>query len=393
MSAHHRLKGLSVDDEEPIRRLIAAALGNVDIDVSVAIQNAEAIRVLQQIATFHLELDIITTDIVREYQTSGIDLVRRIRNLPDEVTKAGGLRLRHTPIVVISGNADRPEFINELTEIDRDIPRLMKPFNIEELIKTVDDAVCDYRSKVLEELHHIGMAFVWQDGQYNVVNAFALRPSSDIENKYFAGRPDALGKSYSRLVLISDRWQRAGIALREFESLLNYPDTTEREFQRFFELHPEFLLGDHYASYWAEPVLESPETKRKIRPDFILQPRTLQNSSWNWALLDLKGPQLALITHTRFHTDLSHHVYRVATQLRDYSDFFADPRNYEVIRGRFGGIVPRPKLVAIIGRLPIEHRDHYAVLRSRVTGVTITTYDEVLEFRRAKVEWAKSMGI
>lgn len=61
--------------------------------------------------------------------------------------------------------------------------------------------------------------------------------------------------AYSRLVLITDRHKAAHPALSQFESMLNDPYITERDFQRFFELHPEFLLRDEYDSYWAEPVI------------------------------------------------------------------------------------------------------------------------------------------
>lgn len=56
-------------------------------------------------------------------------------------------------------------------------------------------------------------------------------------------------------------------------------------------------------------------------------------------------------------------------------------------------MLPNPKLVAIIGRLPPEHKDQYAVLRSRLTGVSITTYNEILEFRRAELERIAALSL
>lgn len=178
------------------------------------------------------------------------------------------------------------------------------------------------------------------------------------------------------------------LVVAEFEALLNNQSTTERDLQRFFVLHPEFLLRDEYDNYWSEPVLTSPQGQT-IRPDFVLQPRGLQ-AVWNWALVDLKGPRVPVLNDGRFHKDLSRHVYRVATQLRDHGDFFEDSRNANILKRRFGGAIPHPQLVAVIGRVPTTtSHDRYAKLRSRVTGVTITTYDEILELRRAKVEQSK----
>src|SRR5215831_14834570 len=93
------------------------------------------------------------------------------------------------------------------------------------------------------------------------------------------------------------------------------------------------------------------------------------------------------MVNSQFHRSLSHHVTKVVTQLRDYGEYFADPRHQETLRQRFGGVVPQPKLVGLIGRLPSQDaRERYTLLRTRLTDVALTTYDEILEFRRARVE-------
>ena len=129
-----------------------------------------------------------------------------------------------------------------------------------------------------------------------------------------------------------------------------------------------------------------------IRPDFVLQPSGERRNTWNWTVVDLKRPDVTLFASPRFHMRLSAQVNGLITQLRDYADFFADPRNFDEPRKRFGGVVPKPNLVGIIGRLPTDHRDEYAVLRSRSEGVSITTFDEVLELRRYQVDLMRSIG-
>lgn len=389
MSIHP--KALVVEDNGAIAHGIASMLQEADIDAQVAYSPTSAAEILNKIAVLKLQLDVITTGINlgADGPTGGIEFIKKVRSLPDELTIAEGLRLRRVPIVVITGGGFRAAR-EWLPKIDSNIPIIEKGRAPKETVLiAVNEVMRRYRHEILSELQHIGMAFVWQGGRYQIVDAYAAHPSARIETKYLDGSPDAVGQAYSRLVLVADRWRLAQVAIEQFDNLLNNPKATERDFQEFFKLHPEFLLRGEYDSFWAEPVLKSGHTNLTIRPDFVLQPHAVRSRGWNWAIVDLKRHNVPLLTHRRFHIDLSHHVYRVATQLKDYEQFFADPRNHEIIRRRFGGVTPRPKLVAVIGRLPLTNNDEYAVLRSRITGVTVTTYDEILEFRRANVERVK----
>jgi hypothetical protein len=101
--------------------------------------------------------------------------------------------------------------------------------------------------------------------------------------------------------------------------------------------------------------------------------------------IDLKSPEAPLLRSTRFHADFTRDVQRVVTQLRDYAEFFADPSNRSALEERFG-VAPQPRLVAIIGRLPKDNQPRYSALMRRIPDVEITTYDEVLEFRRAQLD-------
>ncbi len=386
-----RPKILVVEDSIDDAHLIDRILRKLDIDTQIALRVDEAHEILNKKVASKLHLDVITTGInLGDFNYSGIEFIKKVRGLPDETTIAGGLRLRHIPIVVITGGGFQ-HALECLPEIDSQIPIINKGVSWDELIKTINEVMCRYKKEILSELQHIGMALVWQGGRYHIVDAYAADASSYLETKHLAGSPNSVGKSYSRLFLVADRWRLAQIAIDQFENLLNDSKTTESDLQKFLELHPEFLLRDEYDSFWAEPVLKSDATNRKIRPDFVLQPRAIRSNSWNWAIADLKRHDVPLLSHKRFHMDLSHHVHRVTTQLRDYEVFFADPRNQDVLKRRFGGVAPKPKLVAIIGRLPLSNKDEYAVLRSRIAGITITTYDEMLEFRRSNVERIKTL--
>lgn len=386
-----KIKILLVDDIQQYYLDILIDEG-ADLEVFWVKNNTEALDKIKAITKLHSSFNIIITDIVRnDDHGNGIELIKRIRNLHDDITVSGGLRVKHFPIIVISGNLQ--SYIKELVELDPNIRALYKPPHFEEVYKIIVQSINDYRHKVLSDLEHIGLALIWQDGYFRTINAYSLPEEKQVETKYFSGKVDDVAKSYSKLVLFSESSKIGEILIEQFEEILNSSMTAEKDIQEFFNRNPSFILQDEYDSYWSQPVLREIQSGKEIRPDYVLQPRGLRKNPWNWAVVDLKKSSVPLFTNKRFHPDLSRGVYRVATQLRDYGDFFADPRNENVIRQKFGGIKPSPKLVAIIGRLPVEHIDRYAELKNRIAGVSIRTYDEIIEFHKAKVSWKRSLGI
>ncbi|MBI5383981.1 MAG: DUF4263 domain-containing protein [Verrucomicrobia bacterium] len=383
-----------VEDDQAIRELYQEVLATIDVSCFLARGNSDAFDYLERVKAARGDLDFIVSDIVRpgksqrgEYE--GVALVRAIRGTHDDVLVNSCFRLRHLPIVVITGGG-----FPLALQLKDSFPELQireKPLHVEEFLSAISDALTSYRHAVLSGLQRVGLSVFWKEGRYRLATAYTV--PAHRETKYFVIEPTELGNAYSRLVLVADRSPIAGVAVSLFEEMLNNARTTERDLQRFLELHPEFLLGDAHDSYWAEPSLASSDRGQVVRPDFVLQPLGHPNRTWDWTMVELKAPRAPLFASPRFHLHLSQHVLRMVTQLEDYADFFADPRNQEVIRRRFGGVVPRPRLVGVIGRLPSDHVDQYAVLRSRVSGVTITTYDEILELRRAKVGRMRALGI
>jgi len=145
--------------------------------------------------------------------------------------------------------------------------------------------------------------------------------------------------------------------------MINDQTILERDLHNFFERYPEFLTGDDHDSYWSEPSLRSADG-RLVRPDFILQPGGDRTSAWNWSIVELKG-----------HT--------------------APLRNIVTIEHKFGGVCPRPRLIALLGRRPTcpQQRLAFTPLTQRVNGVKILSYDEVLERRRLAVgRWQTRRG-
>jgi hypothetical protein len=382
-----RLVGLGRDDGYDYVDMIRHQIREIGAHIPYEVRNnAEALQKLELLSASNAALDFITTDIVNVYSgdyQEGIKFVRQIRSLSDDLLISGGLRLRYLPILVFTGGGYTRENVKSILQIDPNIPVIEKGSH-DDLARELVTAITRYRHNVLSDFQHNGLAVFWEGGRFNLGSAYNL--PANVSSKYFSSTRHSLSSTYSRLVLITGTSKISDLALEEFEDLLNSKSTLERDFQALFEKHPEFLLGDEYDSYWAEPIFTSPTDGRTIRPDFVLQPLALRSNSWRWNVIDLKRHDVELLIARKFHVDLSRQVYRAATQLKDYAEFFTDPRNSQVIRERFGGIVPNPQLTMVIGRLPESNRAEFNRLQSRVAGVHIRTYDELLAFRRARVE-------
>ena len=379
-----------VDDfptvREALGRLVESAIG---ARVKYTGCNRNALEHLRRTQLSSEALDFVTTDICRPDGT-GIELIAAIRALPPSVIASGCLRLSHVPIVVVSGSAD-PIARNRILSIDPNIRILDKPADDEGFLQAIIASVCDYRHRILSEFQSLGLSVYWSSGRYRVASAYAV--PAWVNSEYLAGKPEAVGLNYSRLILVDACWHNAFAAVDLFEKMINEPGLDEREFQLFFQRHPEFLLAERYDSYWAEPKLASEATGQCIRPDFVLQPSADRTLSWNWSIVDLKRHDVGLLTGTGSYAALSRHVYRVVTQLQNYRSFFDDPRNHEALKRRFGGIIPTPRLTAIIGRLPAAgaQREVFSTLIRRHPEVAILTYDEVLHFRKTNLDRMRSM--
>lgn len=382
-----RLVGLGRDDGDRYVDMIRHQIREIPAHIPYEVRNnSEAIQKLEALSASHAALDFITTDIVNVYSNDyqeGIKFVRQIRSLSDDLLVSGGLRIRHLPMLVFTGGGYQQHTIESIRRIDPNIPIVPKHAP-DGLARELVGAISRYRHNVLTDFQSNGLAVFWEGGHLKLANAYNL-PAS-VSSKYYSGTGHGLSATHSRLVLITGTSKISDLALEEFEDLLNSKSTRERDFQALFERHPEFLLGDEYDSYWAEPRFTSPADGRIIRPDFVLQPLALRSNSWRWNVVDLKRHDVELLIARKFHVDLSRHIYRAATQLKDYAEFFADPRNSQVIRDRFGGIVPNPQLTMVIGRLHEANRTEFNRLQGRVAGVHIRTYDELLTFRRARVQ-------
>ena len=378
------LIGMVVDNEKAVRECLSNWITN-QLDATIvhsAADNDSALTYIKRASLSAAPIDFITTDMYHS-GGHGLDLIKQLRSFSDSIIISGCLRARHLPIIMVTGQLSKT-LESLCNRIDPKIRIIAKPVEPEVFIRAIVDSVGEYRHRILEGFHGLGLTVFWQNGAYRIGSAYSIPPI--IESAYVAGDPCQAASGYARLLIVDWHWANANVAVELLEQMINDPSLNEKDFQHFFERHPEFLLEGQYDSYWAEPHLNSVTTGVSIRPDFVLQPCGDRTNAWNWNLVELKRHNVDLLTNRKVHADLSRYVTRVVTQLRDYKEFFEDPRNSDLLKSKFGGVLPNPQLTAIIGRLPTTEKEVLIRLKRRTGDINIRTYDEVLEFRRTKVE-------
>src|SRR5262249_25174292 len=175
--------------------------------------------------------------------------------------------------------------------------------------------------------------------------------------------------------------------VEQFEALINKPDVTERDIQKFFEENPHFLLLTRLMQ--ALPQVRLPdETGKLLIPDFILKPivamQRMRDS--NWEVLDLKLPQAKLLAGPSNHRRFSSEVYQAITQVKDYRQHFENPQNAAAVTSLLGHALKRPRLAVLIGRMP--RPSEVEILekeQAREPGVRVVTYDEILERQKTLI--------
>ena len=168
-------------------------------------------------------------------------------------------------------------------------------------------------------------------------------------------------------------------AAEHLERLINN-SAPEREFQLFFEKHPEFLLalGD-YSNLHSQLILHE-ETGEKLIPDFFLE----KFDSDFCDILDLKKANVALVREQPRRHRFRDAVMEAVAQLGVYRDWFDDKQNREKFHSRYGLKAFRPKVVVIIGRANsfYDEMERIRLLDHLPRWIRLHTYDEVVQKAR-----------
>lgn len=160
--------------------------------------------------------------------------------------------------------------------------------------------------------------------------------------------------------------------IEEFELLLN-ATTRELAFQEFFERHPHFLTRGEYSQMVAHPILQTEDST--LIPDFFLLPVGSEFAD----LLELKRPDVALFVGESDRLRPSDAVDRALAQVRQYRDYFEDPRSRALVKERYGFSAFRPSAVIIVGRSgSYDEETRLRVFdRDSRDKTKIVTYDEI----------------
>jgi len=381
-------RALVVDDSKTIRRTVKSILGKGGVDCILASNNSDALDIIYNTHDYKRDLDVILTDINRP-GGSGFEFISQVRGLDFGLVQAAGLRLRKTPIVVISSCGDYPEYIDRVLAADGDIPIYSKPFTKNELFAGIGSSVGMFRFNLMKNFRNMGYAIIFEGGLFKVKAVGQLK--SGTNNEYFDFSISELSEHYSKLMLLPEIPVFAQSAITLFEEMINSKDTKEKDLHEFLKGHPEFLYGSNYEEYWSEPILQLSD-RSTMRPDFVFRPRRKSHFSYDWSIVEIKRADSPVLVDHRKQKIFSHHVYRAIEQAKYYKRFFLDSLNNKTITSSFGSKLSNPNVMVLIGKSPERHREEFCFLRSQLGDVHLTTYDEVLEFRKLDIEYDDLRG-
>lgn len=179
-------------------------------------------------------------------------------------------------------------------------------------------------------------------------------------------------------------------AVAEFEEIINASNPAEKDIQHFFERHPDFLLRNNHRAAVPHVVLEREPPLGPLIPDFVLEPLEPRGLA---DVLEIKRPGAKMFVLKNNRIRYSAAVLEACAQLREYSEYFENQRNRELIHNRYGLLAFRPRLFVIIGRRgavdPITAR---RVASDIALPVIVESYDDILARVQFKLEKMRRGG-
>lgn len=313
-------------------------------------------------------------------------LAKEIRLLPPHVTMFDGRQWRSIPFVILTPRATfnasllkmRDSLFGERLDLIHGLQIVPLTGDEQAGARVIKKSVEAYRLAVLAEFDDMGFIVSYKAGRYSVRPA--LQPRKELEGRYYFRAGDERGTGLFTVHQDSGAIQRE---VEVFEAIINHPDVSEAQLQRFFEEHPHFLSASHLP---LPQVRLSRDDGSVLIPDFILKPIAVQQRDSCWEVLDLKRPQERLLAGKGSRARLSSKVMTAIRQLRDYQEHFNDARYALRIATLLGHPLRYPQIGVLIGRL--ANTDVAALEREQrqLMGVKIVTYDEILERQQAQFD-------
>ena len=351
---------------------------------SVRVSYDQALEIIHASASPQLTFDVI---VMRADPLEGAsttigyvyELCREIRDLPENVAMFDGKKWCSIPIVMMSprvrddvkhdrfDEGDPTDTVNDASVLSVVDPHDANNYGAD----FIKEKVAEYRQAVLSDLDDMGFMVRYERGRYTVAPAFKSR--EELESRYYFGPAD---KRPPTVVTVHRDNFGVQVELEELESLINRPNVSERELQKFFEAHPYFLSTNHTP---LPQVRLAKDDGTLLIPDFILKPIVAQQRDSRWEVLDLKLPQVKLLAGKGSRAKLSGKVMDAIRQLRDYKEYFEHPDHAREVDVLLGHALKRPKLGVLIGRLANTDIEVLEREQQYFTDVKIVTYDEILE--------------
>ena len=312
-----------------------------------------------------------------------VALVRSLRTLDSCVAMEDGRKWNAVPIILILtdtlfGDLNIPQSLDATIVFSRgDVPSDLRKIRQE---------IGKYRQRLLDELDNLGFLVTFENGRYRV--GPALTPGErHVEGQFYFGPADKRSGQHGKYYTVDRDNVGIQFEVEVFEALINKPDVTEHDIQKFFEENPHFLLLTRLMQ--ALPQIHLPDEKGKLLiPDFILKPivalQRLRDS--NWQVLDLKKPQAKLLAGPSDHRRFSSEVFQAITQVKNYREHFENPQNTEAVTKLLGHPLKHPKLAVLIGRMPPSSEVELLEReQAREPQVSVVTYDEILERQKSLI--------
>jgi len=306
-----------------------------------------------------------------------VKLVESLRKLDSIYAMPDGRKWNAIPFVVIVS----AELFSAPIPQSLELSVVMQHNDPLDTLKEIEQIFRQYRDRLFDELDNLGLLVAYDHGRYRVGPALTPR-ERDKEGYLYYGPADQRGGYYT-----VDR-DIVGIQyeVEQFEVLINNPDVSELDLQRFFVENPHFLIATRLLQPLPHVALVDRGGKVLI-PDFVLKPIVASIRDSNWEVLDLKLPQAKLLAGPRDHVRFSRDVVQAIAQVKDYKDYFEDPRNSDQVQLILGHRLRHPRLGVLIGRLPssVTEVEELEKQQTREPGVRIVTYDEILETQKKLV--------
>jgi hypothetical protein len=159
--------------------------------------------------------------------------------------------------------------------------------------------------------------------------------------------------------------------LRRFLSL---PQLREHELQKFFEEHPDLLLGTEHRRLHSQLVMTR-EDGSQLRPDFFLE----RIDGCLSDIVDLKLPTARLVVGEKNRRRFGSSLSSVVGQLGTYRSYFDEANNRKKFYDRYGLQVYKPMVFAVIGRSgDFKNSMEREEVQQSLSQVKIVTYDDIL---------------